>query len=170
MIDDTRFPRAAADAVVFSASLRPHRSLTRQGHLILFGFVGIVSLLVSIPFYILGAWPVAGFFGLDLVLLWIAFRVSNVRARACEELVLTYVDLVVRRVSHLGKAREWRFNPSWVRLRREEHAEFGTQRVLLVEGRRSVEMASFLGAEEKADFAGALQSALAEARRGPSQT
>jgi uncharacterized membrane protein len=156
-----------ADAVVFHATLHPHRSLTRGGRALLFGFVALVSLLVSVPFYILGAWPVAGFFGLDVVLLWLAFRISNARARAYEELFLTHVELLVRRVSHLGSSREWRFNPNWVRVSREDHAEFGTQRVLLVEGRRSVEMAAFLGAEEKADFAGALQAAIAEARKGP---
>jgi uncharacterized membrane protein len=165
------FPAAGApsDRVVFSARLHPQRSLGRKGYAILFGLCGLVTLALSVPFYILGAWPVAGFLGLDLLLLWIAFRVSNARARAYEELVLTYVDLMVRRVTHAGRRREWRFNPSWVRLEREDHAEFGTQRVRLTEGRRSVEMASFLGAEEKADFAGALQSALAEARRGPRQ-
>ncbi|MGL4239986.1 MAG: DUF2244 domain-containing protein, partial [Beijerinckiaceae bacterium] len=62
---------------------------------------------------------------------------------------------------------EWRFNPLWVKLWREDHAEFGTQRIALVEGRTSVEMGAFLGAEEKADFAGALREALAEARKGP---
>jgi uncharacterized membrane protein len=158
-----------ADRVVFSARLHPHRSLGRVGYAVLFGLVSAVTLALSVPFYILGAWPVAGFLGLDLLLLWIAFRVSNARARAYEELVLTYVDLMVRRVSHIGRKREWRFNPGWVRIEREEHAEFGTQRILLTEGRRSIEMAAFLGAEEKADFAGALQSALAEARRGPRQ-
>jgi uncharacterized membrane protein len=153
--------------VVFHARLKPYRSLGRRGTLILFACVSAAILALSMPFYLLGAWPVAGFLGLDLLALWLAFRISNARARAYEELVLTHLELIVSRVTHLGRRSEWRFNPVWVRVRRDEHPEFGTQRVVLVEGKRAVEMAAFLGAEEKADFAGALTAAIAEARRGP---
>jgi uncharacterized membrane protein len=152
--------------VVFKARLTPHRSLGRQGYVILFSFIFGVSFIVSIPFYILGALPIVGFFGLDALLLWIAFRVSNNRARAYEEIVLTHIELLFRRMTWRGRMSEWTFNPLWVKLAREDHAEFGTQRIALVEGQRRVEMGSFLGAEEKADFAGALKLALAEARRG----
>jgi uncharacterized membrane protein len=156
-----------AGTIVFKATLRPYRSLGRKGYVILFGFIFGVSFLISIPFYILGALPIVGFFGLDALLLWIAFRVSNDRAKAYEEIVLTHIELLFRRMTWRGRMSEWRFNPLWVKLAREDHAEFGTQRIALVEGRRSVEMGAFLGAEEKADFAGALKAALAEARKGP---
>jgi uncharacterized membrane protein len=159
--------RAGADSVVFKARLTPYRSLGRRGHLILFSFIFGVSVLVSIPFYILGALPIVGFFGLDALLLWIAFRVSNERAKAYEEIVLTHIELLFRRMTWRGRAFEWRFNPMWVKIDRHEHAEFGTQNIALVEGVRRVEMGAFLGAEEKADFAGALKAALAEARKGP---
>jgi uncharacterized membrane protein len=150
---------APAEAVVFKARLSPHRSLGRKGYLILFGFIFGVSFIVSIPF--------VGFFGLDALLLWIAFRVSNNRAKAYEEIIVTHIELLFRRVTWRGRLSEWRFNPLWVKLAREDHAEFGTQRLALVEGVRSVELGSFLGADEKADFAGALKAALAEARKGP---
>jgi len=156
-----------SDSVVFRARLTPHRSLDRRGHAILFGLVIGVTTLLSIPFYVLGAFPIIGFFGLDVVLLWIAFRVSNNRAKAYEELALTHFELLFRRMSWRGRRAEWRFNPLWVRLASDEHAEFGVQRIALVEGRRQVEMGAFLGAEEKADFAAALKGALAEARAGP---
>ena len=128
-------------------------------------FVALVGVLVSIPFYLLGAWPVVGFFGLDVLALYLAFHVCNARAREYEELNLTRLELLYRRISHRGTGREWRFNPFWVRLQKEVHEEFGTQRIQLVEGRRSVVIGGFLGAEEKEDFASALQEALAEARR-----
>jgi uncharacterized membrane protein len=156
-----------ADAVVFKARLTPHRSLGRRGHALLFAIVFGATIVISIPFYILGALPVVGFVGLDAGLLWLAFRISNARARAYEEVVLTHIELLFRRMSWRGRMSEWRFNPLWVKLARQDHAEFGTQRIALVEGRRSVEMGAFLGADEKADFAGALKAALAEARRGP---
>jgi uncharacterized membrane protein len=155
------------DALVFRARLNPHRSLGPTGLVVLFaGLVGLTT-AISIPFYIMGAMPVVGFLGLDIFLLWLAFRINNQRARAFEELVLTNIELLVRRVSWRGRTSEWRFNPLWVKVASDDHAEFGMQRLSLVEGKKQVELASFLGAEEKADFANALRAALAEARRGP---
>jgi uncharacterized membrane protein len=157
----------AHEAIVFQARLSPYRSLGAKGHALLFGCVIGVTFMISVPFYLLGALPVVGFFGLDVLLLWIAFRVSNNRAKAYEELVLTHIALLFRRVTWRGRQSEWTFNPLWVKLAKEEHAEFGTQRIALVEGKRSVEMGAFLGPEEKADFASALKQALATAKAGP---
>ncbi len=153
------------DAMVFSARLHPNRSLGPHGVAIVLCCVALAGIFVSIPFYLMGAWPVVGFFGLDVLGLYLAFRVCNIRARAYEELDLTRLELLYRRVSHHGTRREWRFNPFWVRLEKKIHQEFGTQRLALVEGRQAVVIGSFLGAEEKEDFAGALQGALAESRR-----
>jgi uncharacterized membrane protein len=165
--DSPKTPTDGAEQVVFRARLTPHRSLGRKGTFILFGVVFGVTLIISIPFFILGATPIVGFLGLDALLLWLAFRVSNQRARAYEEIIVTHIELLFRRVTWRGRRFEWRFNPLWVKLDRQDHAEFGTQRIALVEGKRSVEMGAFLGAHEKEDFAGALREALAEARKGP---
>jgi len=153
-----------AGKLVFSARLHPNRSLGRSGRLVVLIGIGLVGVLLSIPFYLLGAWPVIGFYGLDILALYIAFRVCNARALDYEELILTEVELLFRKVPHKGSNREWRFNAFWVRLQRDEHKEFGVQRLALVEGRKSVVVGSFLGAEEKAEVAGALQSALGQTR------
>jgi uncharacterized membrane protein len=157
----------AAEAIVFRARLTPHRSLGRKGHIVLFSFIVGVSILLSIPFYLLGALPIVGFFGLDVVMLIVAFRMSHQRGRAYEELILTPIELMYRRMTWRGRLSEYKFNPLWVKLTREEHAEYGTQSIALVEGKRFVVMGAFLGAEEKADFAGALKEALFVARQGP---
>jgi uncharacterized membrane protein len=152
---------------LFAARLTPHRSLTRRNfHLLMMVFSG-ASLFSSLPFILLGAWPVAGFMGLDVALFYFAFRANFRAARAYEDVHVTPFELLLAKVSARGQRAEWRFNPVWVRLEREEHAEFGTQRLALVSRGKSVELAAFLGPEEKADFASALARALAEARRGP---
>lgn len=158
-------PLPGTETPVFAARLHPNRSLGQRAMIAVLAGTALAGVLVSIPFYLLGAWPVLGFFGLDVLALYVAFRVCNARARDYEELLLTQVELLFRRVSHKGWSREWRFNPFWVRVLREEHEEFGTQRLALVEGRRSVIVGRFLGAEEKAEVAGALQEALGQARR-----
>jgi uncharacterized membrane protein len=125
------------------------------------------SALFSLPFYLMGAWPIVGFMGLDVLALYIAFRASYRSARAYEELRLTSLELFFARISARGARREWRFNPSWVRFERVEHEEFGTQRLALVSRGRSVEVGAFLGPDQKAELASRFSRALALARRGP---
>jgi uncharacterized membrane protein len=152
---------------LFLARLRPHRSLGRTGFLVLMAFVSVVSFAAGVAFLMMGAWPVVGFFGLDVLAIYVAFRIYFRRAKACEEIRVTPSELRVRRISHRGHVVEFSFNPLWVQLDRETHAEFGIERLYLVSKGRRIAIGSFLGAEEKASFSNALMVALQTARRGP---
>jgi uncharacterized membrane protein len=152
---------------LFSALLTPHRSLNRTGFLVLMSFLSAVSFAAGIAFWIMGAWPVLGFFGLDLLMIYWAFRINFRRANATEEITVTPSQLRVRRVSHRGHVVEWVLNPLWVRLDQKSDAEFGIERLYLVSRGRRVSIGSFLGPDEKASFARALMGALQAARRGP---
>ena len=77
-------PDTAPDVPLFSAIITPHRSLSSIGFLVLMAAIGIVSFLAGILFLVLGAWPVVGFFGLDVLLIYWAFRI-NYRARVVRE-------------------------------------------------------------------------------------
>ena len=151
---------------LFSARLTPHRSLNRTGFLVLMGFLSAVSFATGLAFLLMGAWPVFGFFGLDILVIWWAFRVNFRRAAATEEITVTPTELRVRRVSHRGHVVEWVLNPLWVQLDQKVHAEFGIERLYLVSRGRRVSIGNFLGADEKASFAKALMAALQTAKRG----
>jgi uncharacterized membrane protein len=155
-----------AERPVFSAVLHPHRSLRKGGARLVLVLVGLASLVASIPFLVLGFWPVAGFYGLDVLLLYLALRASFAQARAYEEVVLSPIELFLRKVNPAGASRVWRFNPLWTRLHRDIHAEFGVQRLSLVSRGLTVGVGSFLSPDEKASFGDALSAALAEARKG----
>ncbi len=152
---------------LFSALLTPHRSLNRTGFLVLMGFLSAVSFAAGLGFLLMGAWPVFGFFGLDVLAIYWAFRVNFRDAKATEEIRVTPSELRIRRVSHRGQVVEWVLNPLWVQLDQEIHAEFGIEKLYLVSKGRSISIARFLGADEKASFAKALNAALQAARRGP---
>jgi uncharacterized membrane protein len=156
-----------AETPIFSAIIRPHRSLGRTGFLVLMGIVSFISFVAGMVFLIAGAWPVFGFFGLDVLLIHWAFRANYRAAGAYEEVTVTAGELVVRKVSHRGQTRQWTLNPLWARLQREEHEDFGLERLFLVSHGRQLSIAGFLGPDEKADFADSLAAALGEARRGP---
>ena len=156
----------AEDAAIFAARLSPRRSLTPAGARRVMAATFIASALFSLPFYLIGAWPIIGFLGLDVALLWLAFRASFRAARAYEDYRLTYLELQFARVNPAGARREWRFNPAWVTLERSEGAARAGEPLALRSGGRRLEIAAFLGAEEKHNFAATLTRALGEARRG----
>jgi uncharacterized membrane protein len=159
-----------AEPTLFSAIITPHRSLGGLGFFILMGVVSAVSFVAGMVFLIMGAWPVFGFFGLDVLLIYWAFRINYRRALAYEEVMVTATELRVRKVSHRGKVAEWTLNPLWVRLDRDAHAEFGIERLFLVSRGRKLPIAGFLSPPEKQSFAAALGAAIGEAKRGPTRT
>jgi len=156
-----------AQPELFSALVTPHRSLNRTGFLVVMGFVSVVSFAAGLAFLMIGAWPVLGFFSLDVLAIYWAFRINFRHAKASEEILVTPSELRLRRVSHRGQVVEFVFNPLWVQLDRKTHAEFGVEKLYLVSKGRRVAVARFLGPDEKASFANALAAALQAARRGP---
>jgi uncharacterized membrane protein len=167
---DNPRPDASADPKIFSAVLTPHRSLGPTGFLIFMLFIGGISFVSGIFFVSIGAWPIFGFFGLDVLFVYWAFRANYRTARAYEEVTVTATELTIRQVSHRGRVREWTLNPLWVKLDRIVHEEFGVERLFLVSHGRKLPIAAFLGPAEKASFAHALGKALGEAKRGPTRT
>ena len=110
------FDQDAPQPKLFSARLTPHRSLNRTGFLVLMAFLTAVSFAAGVAFLVMGAWPVFGFFGLDVLVIYWAFRINFRRAAAVEEISVTPSELRVRRISHRGHVVEWVLNPLWVRL------------------------------------------------------
>ncbi|HRK23911.1 MAG TPA: DUF2244 domain-containing protein [Beijerinckiaceae bacterium] len=163
--DSATGPVAPAETVLFSATLFPHRSLSPGGGRLIVALVALVAGAASLPFLLAGAWPVGGFLGLDVALLYWCFSRNHRQARAYEEVLLTRLELFVRRVSWRGKVSEWRFNPVWVRLQAEEDPEYGMQRLAIVQRREEVEIGACLAPFERADFAHSFGQALARARR-----
>ncbi len=156
-----------ADLVLMDVRLTPHRSLARNQFRLLMLVFALVGTISSLPFVFVGAWPVAGFMGLDVLLLYLAFKASYRSARAYEDISITPLELIIAKVSAKGRKAEWRFHPAWVRLDKVEHIEFGLLRLALCSRGRAIEVGGFLGPDAKADFASVLTRALSEAKRGP---
>ena len=158
------------DTPLFSAVMTPNRSLGKRGFGVLMLLVAGISFVAGIVFAIAGAWPITGFFGLDVLLIYWAFRVNYRDGRAYEQIVVTPTELMFRKVSPRGAVIEWRCNPLWVKLDWDIHEEFGVQQLHLVSRGERRAIASFLSPEEKEGFGKALQAAIAAAKRGPDRT
>jgi uncharacterized membrane protein len=151
------------DPPPFRALLTPHRSLSRTGFLILMGSISLVSFAVGVAFVSMGAWPVAGFFGLDVLLIYYAFRANYRAARAYETVEITSEGMTITRVDQHGRSEAFHFNPYWVRVQLAEEPSGHTKLSITSHG-RSFLFGLFLSDDDRRDFARALTDEL-HARR-----
>jgi uncharacterized membrane protein len=152
--------------VHFDAVLYPSRSLPRRGFRVLMAAAVAVGGTVGGAFYLVGAWPVTGFFGLDLLLLYLAFRWNYRDGRLTEFVRLDADGLTVRRVRPDGRVRTWRFEPYWVRVDLDGPTRHDSRLTLSSHG-RSLTIGAFLTADERLEVAQALRAALAAYRTAP---
>lgn len=149
--------------VLFDAILHPHRSLSRQGFILLMAAVGGVSLTVGGFFYFHGAWPIFGFYGLDVVLIYFAMRANYRSGRIYEKVRLTDGELIVEKGNHLGPLQSWSFQPYWLRVSMDDPPQHESQVRLSSHG-QSLIVGAFLTPEERLDFARALRAELESLR------
>ncbi|MBS9477116.1 DUF2244 domain-containing protein [Ancylobacter radicis] len=154
------------EPTLFAVRLRPHRSLDQRGFLIVMVIVAGISFVCGTAFLLMGAWPVFGLFGLDVLAIWWAFRVNFRSARATEEITVTPSLVTIRQTAPDGRAREAQMNPLWTRLHRELHEDYGLQRLTLETRGQPVEVGGFLHTAQREELASGLSLALAQAKRG----
>ncbi len=180
--------RDRAGQLPFIAELRPYRSLGPAGFFTLMAIISVVAFLTGMVFVQAGAWPVLGFFGLDVALIYLAFRLNYRSGRLYERVELDRNALTVTRVFPSGRRKSWSFNPYWVRFHFHDSgaAEPQSQRDVQVEDRlreplRSefrhrpqLKLAShgvelvfghFLNDDEKTEFGQVLARAISSVRR-----
>lgn len=147
----------------FDAVLEAHRSLGPRGFLIFMGMVSAVSFAAGLYFAQLGAWPVFGFFGLDVLLIYGAFRLNYRAARAKERVTLVGEDLVVTETLTSGRVRSARLPAYWVRVGLIELTQERVRLVLRAYG-NEYPIGKHLTDDEKRSFADALSLALSRFR------
>jgi uncharacterized membrane protein len=157
--------RAQDGAETFRAVLTPHRSLGPKGFLALMAAFGAISFVTGMVFLIAGAWPVLGFLGLDVALVYIAFRLNYRSGRRCEVLDLTPARLLLTRVHPSGRTEQFDCNPYWARVHLQEWPD-GRTALSVVSRGTTLAFGSFLTDDERRDLASALKDALLAARGG----
>lgn len=153
-----------AEKPLFAALLTPHRSLSPNGFTILMVLTGGFLLVQGIFFVVTGMWPIAAFLGLDLLALYIAFKLNYRSGRAYEQVIVSRTELVIRKVTPKGEATEHRYNPFWARLHVDRREDRITGMKVTGEG-KSTPVGAFLNPDDRKSFADAFSNALASARR-----
>jgi len=152
---------------IFAAVMTPYRSLTPRGLALVMALIGASSFIAGTIFYMAGAWPVVGFMGLDVALVYGAFRLNNRQARAFEEIAVSRSALTVRKVDARGRGRSFGFDPCWTRLEIERKPDWGVTGLCLAARGERLAIGRFLNPADRESFAAALSAALAEARAAP---
>jgi uncharacterized membrane protein len=158
-------PAARDTDPFFDIELKPYRSLGPRGFAILIGCVAAANLLAGMGFWLLGAWPVFAFCGLDVLLVWLAFKYSYRQQRAREFIRLDADALVVRRIDLQGREKVWRLQPYWLRV--ECDAEDESASLRLWSHGRALTLGGFLSPDERRLLAEGLREALLRWRQPP---
>jgi uncharacterized membrane protein len=146
--------------------LSPHRSLSAKGFVILMGLFGAVCFLTGLAFLWVGAWPIMGFMGLDVLLLYIAFRV-NYRAGQLSETVEISRDIFrLTRKLPSGRREAFELNPYWAQVSLATGADGHTALSVGTHG-NAVHIGAFLTDDERRDLATALRQALQRLKAPP---
>ncbi len=152
--------QSASGRLLFEATVRPHRSLSRRGVLIVIGLMMMGSLVVTSLMVWLGAWPVIGFNGADIALaaflLWLNMRA----ARAAETITLSDAALAVTRRDMAGRRVSFTLPVAWLNVALRENPGTVPKLLLTARGTAGAEIARQLGETEKRDLAAALARAL----------
>ena len=149
----------------FRAVLTPHRSLGPTGFVVLMVALAGISFATGIAFLLIGAWPVLGFFGLDVALVYVAFKLNYRSGRLYETVELTPAKLTWTRVHPSGRREQFDCNPYWARVNLREWPDGRTDLRLIAQGKELV-FGRFLTDDERRQFASALRGALVDARGG----
>ena len=147
-------PEAAG--VVMDAVLRPHRSLSRDGFKMMFGVLVALNIGAASYAVAIGAGPVLPFLGLDVLAVWLAFRVSYRDGKVEERVRVSQDHLLVEQAG-----AHWVTSALWARPNLED------KWIAIRAGGKEVRIGAFLSPPERKDFAAALSEAIWRARRMP---
>ncbi len=152
-----------AGPLLFDAVLEPHHSLSRSGFFVVILTVGAITLGFGIFFLLMGAWPVFGFLGLDIFLLWLAIKLNARALKIVERIRVTPEQVLVTRHGPRG-GESWSFNPYWLNITVNETAR-GKGELRLSSHGFSLSLGAFLLPAERRQLAEALRKALADMGR-----
>ena len=151
------------DAILYmDDAIRPHRSLSKRGLVVVLGVMVIYNLIVAVFMLAIGAFPVPIFLGIDVAAIAIAFNVSNRRARRGERVQVTHDEVRVIRESAAASQTIWASPTAFTRIEIDKEDERVTRVRVRLSG-RSLAVGAALGPRQRADFAARLQAAIRSA-------
>ena len=144
---------------LYEISLYPYRSLNKIGFFILMFALGLVSFIAGIIFMLKGAWPVFGFFGLDILLVYIFFRLSFKSGKEFEIVNLTKKKLIIKKYKEKKIIKTYILDANWVKIQIQNPLEHSSK-LQISSKNKSIIIGSFLRLDEKIEVLQNIENAL----------
>ena len=148
----------------FIAELTPHRSLGRTGFFVVMIIICLSCISSGLMFLKLGAWPVLIFLLGDMLIVWLAFKLSFRSGKARERISVNRHELRVEKYAPSGRCQSFLFNPFWTKFEVERHEEFGIMSMNLISPEKRLSIGCFLNPDDREDFSRAFGNALGRAK------
>jgi uncharacterized membrane protein len=147
----------------------PYRSLSARGFMLVMAALGSLAFCIGLGFFLLGAWPVVGFLGLEILVVWVAFKMNYRAAKRRQNLTATPKELTIETVTPAGERNSTSLPTAWVQVEltpREEPdtASRAQQRVVARSHGRTAEIGSFLHPAEMPKLAREVRHMVSRAR------
>lgn len=135
----------------------PYRSLSPRGFKIMMLVLGGLMLSMGLVFFLIGAWPVIGFMGLEILVLWLAFKLNYKAAQRREHLMATEKTFRIERVSPEGEKDIDELPSPWLKAQLDpkqppQDNQRVQQKLIVSSHGKSAEIGSFLHASEKEEL------------------
>ena len=147
----------------------PHRSLSPKGFAIVMGVLAGFLFLIGLGFFLAGAWPVIGFLGLELLVVWGAFKLNYRAARHRETIHTTTEELMFESQNPAGKQSKKSFPIGWLRVslspsKSPAMSSRDQQKIILSSHGEQAEIGKYLHPAEKAGLSREIGSMIDRAR------
>ena len=145
--------------ILYKITLYPYRSLNKTGFFLLMLALGLISFTAGVIFMLKGAWPVFGFFGLDVLLVYIFFKINFKSGKKKEVIILTKNKLIIKIYNSEKTFKIFKLDSSWLKInliKLKNH----TSKLQISSKNKSIIIGSFLRYHEKIDVIYSLEKAL----------
>jgi len=148
--------------ILIDLIIEPNQSLSHPAFIAVMLILGLITLGLSIFFLYLGAWPVLGFLGLDLALLFLAFKLNARSLKIVERVCMNDREVMVARES--AQCKEcWIFDSYWLNIS-IKNGPRGKGYIQLSSHGFSIHIGAFLTIPERQELVKKLRASLVESR------
>ena len=95
----------------------PHRSLSKRGFAIVMLVLGSLAFTIGLGFFLLGAWPVVGFLGLEFFVVWLVFKLNYHAAKKNQSVTVTGTEVQINTTYPNGAKESVSYPTAWVKIK-----------------------------------------------------
>ena len=133
-----------------------NNSLSTKGFYILMASIILPALFIGSAFLLIGAWPVLGFMGLEIILIYIFFKILFYKNNFYEHVILDKSKFYISYNNKNSVINSVNLEPTWLQVKLENN----NNKLQIFTHGKAIELGKCLAIKEKASLAITIQEAL----------